>query len=83
MTIPTTDPESEARTNPVDTADVLDSARHAELMAMSVTTAARELPDESPLFATVDLMAAAAHFRQAARLIDQAAARINDQAVTR
>lgn len=58
-----------------DAAAILDVARTAEMLARALNATTAGLPDDGvPLFSVVDLTAAAAHLRQASRLVDRAAA---------
>ena len=58
-------------------------ASMAAEMAEIFSRAVSRTSDHAPLFAVVDMTAAVAHCRQAARLLSRAAARINQAAVTR
>ncbi len=60
-------------TDSVATRAILDLARSAEFMARDLNVTTAGLPETGvPLFSVVDLTAAAAHLRQASRLIDRA-----------
>lgn len=66
------------------TVGMLETARAAELLARQLHDQAQDLdPDVTPLWSVVDVTAAAAHLRAAARLVDRAADRIAADEVIR
>ena len=61
---------------------VLAAARALEIFARTISDLLDDI-DDVPLFATVDLVAAAAHCRTAGRLLDRAARQIDGEDMTR
>lgn len=59
---------------------ILDTARTAEHQARQLNVTALELPGDAPALAVIDLGAAAAHLRTAARILDRAAQQVSEVA---